>query len=304
MSIEAVQESLVRYSPMPMHSDSQSDDKVMEVSGDDPLTISAHHYFFKPMAVFFNAFHLRAFETAGVETRPPALDVGCSDGEYGVMLAEVLGETEPMTGIDISEEDINRAGTKAQSIYKEMIACSATSLPFDDKQFNTAFSNASLLSIDPGLDDALREINRVLSSGGTFYASVCTNSYEYSYWLARILNGVGLRSLGRRYMDSMNRRMQQAHLYSPEEWISRIETAGFEVVDCFGFFPLRLTRLWSFMAWTPFRIHGIVSRIPWQGLHNFMRRFYERCFRGVYSRTPRRLPPGECGYIFIKAVKR
>ncbi len=270
---------------------------------EDPLDIATRRYYFKPMAAFFNAFHLRAFKTADIQWKAPVLDVGCSDGEYGVMLAEALGPPGEMIGIDLSAEAIQQAGEKARALYKEMICANATALPFDDESFHTVVSNASMLSIDPGLDRALREVHRVLKPGGSFYASVCTDQYEQNYWITRLLKGLGCTGWARRYMDAMNRRMQQAHLYAPDRWVALFEAGGFEVKQHFGFLPLSHTPLWSFLAWTPLRLHGIVKLIPCAPLHRGLSALYKKWFGGIYRRTALKLPPEQCGYIFIEAVK-
>lgn len=269
----------------------------------DPLEIAAQRYYYKPMAIFFNAFHLRAFVTAAVEWRGDVLDIGCSDGACGVMLTEAVGAPERMTGIDISAEKIAEAGPAAKAVYGEMICANAVELPFDDASFGTLVSNASMLSIDPGLERALQEAFRVLKPGGTFYATVCTEQYEQNYWITKLLHAVGARKLARRYMDQMNRRMQQAHLYTPEDWQERFRAAGFEIEETFGFLPLPLTPLWSFLAWTPLRIHGVLKIIPWPGLHRLVSRIYKTLFTRPYRNSAPKCPPEECGYIFLKVRK-
>lgn len=273
-------------------------------SFEEPLTIASRRYYHKPMAIFFNAFHLRAFKTAAIKLDAPICDVGCSDGEYGVMLAGALGPLEKMTGIDLSADAIAKANDKARALYDDMVCGNATEMPFANESFQTVISNASMLSIDPGLEKALEEVYRVLQRGGRFYATVCTDQYEQNYWLARLLKRMGCPEYARRYMDAMNRRMQQAHLYAPDQWTALFEGAGFEIVQHFGFMPLRLVPLWSFLAWTPLRLHGAVKLIPCASLHRCLAALYERLFGGIYKRTPAKLEPEQCGYIFIEAVKR
>ena len=149
----------------------------------------------------------------------------------------------------------------------------------------------------------MKEVHRVLREGGVFYATVCTERYEQQYWLSRALNRLGCRRWARRYMDSMNRRMQQGHLYAPERWAELFEENRFKVVEMFGFLPLALTPLWSFLAWTPLRLHGAFKRVPCARLHRGLAALYEKLFRGLYERTPPKLDPEQSGYIFIKAVK-
>lgn len=269
-----------------------------------PLNIATKRYFYKPMAAFFNAFHLRAFYAADVRLKSPVLDIGCSDGEYGVLLAELLGAPDRMVGVDISSKAIASAGPKAGDIYEDMQVASGAQLPFDDHTFNTVVINASLTSIDPGLDRTLAEAYRVLKDGGMFYASVCTDQYEKMYWINRLLSRSGLHGAAERYRKSMNKRMQQTHLFPPARWIERIETCGFSVSDQFGFMPLSLVPFWSFLAWTPLRVHGVLKLVRWPLLHRVAENGYRKLFSRVYDQTSARLDPAESGYMFISAVKQ
>ena len=184
-----------------------------------------------------------------------------------------------------------------------MQVASAAKLPFADNSFETIVINASLVSIHPGLVESMREAHRVLRSGGTFYATVCTDQYEMEYWLSRVFRKLGLHGVARKYMDAMNRRMQQAHLFSLENWIKLFEDNGFELVQHFGFLPLCLVPLWSFLAWTPLRVIGISKLIPCPWLHQKMALLWKWVFSGVYTRTPRKLDSRESGYILLEAVK-
>ncbi len=270
----------------------------------DPLAIATRRYFYKPYAAFFNAFHLRAFQAARVQWQSPVLDVGCSDGEFGLILAETVGVPDEMTGIDLSSAAIKRAAPDARALYQSMPCANAGALPFADGAFGTVVISASLISIDPGLEQAMAEAYRVLRCGGTFYATVCTDQYEQYYWISRLLNRLVCRGLARRYMDRMNRRMQQGHLYAPDRWIHLFEENGFSVIQHFGFMPLRLVSLWSFLAWMPLRLHSAVKLIPCPHVHRGIAALYKRLFSGLYERTPARLEPDESGYIFIEAVKK
>lgn len=268
-----------------------------------PLTIATRRYDYKPMAAFFNAFHLRAFCTARVELTSPVLDIGCSDGEFALLLSELLGPPESMSGVDISPRAIASAGERAAALYDQMQVASGSQLPFEDQSFQTVVVNASLTSIQPGLDETLREAFRVLKPGGTFYASVCTDQYEHHYWLSRLFSRCGMPGVARRYRNAMNRRMQQAHLLSPDAWIERVERSGLRVTDRFGFMPLSLVPLWSFLAWTPLRVHGLLKYIPSPRLHRAAANGYRRWFSRGYDRTPSRLDLSESGYLFLSAVK-
>lgn len=269
----------------------------------DPLEVATRQYFYKPLAAFFNAFHLRAYQTARVVLRSPVLDVGCGDGEFGVMLTSVLGEADTMEGLDPDAAKVASANEDARRVYEAMHVGSATDMPFDKDRFRTVVCNASIVSIHPGLDTALDGISALLEPGESFYATACTAEFEQHYWVAQLLTYLRMPGLARRYKNALNRRMQQVHLCSPDEWVDRFEKAGLKVKQHFGFFPTSHVFIWSILAWTPLRVLGVSKLIPWPGLHRALSRFYAFLLRGIYERTPTKLPPDECGYIFIEAVK-
>jgi ubiquinone/menaquinone biosynthesis C-methylase UbiE len=95
------------------------------------------------------------------------LDCGCGPGSITIGLAQIVAPGQ-VTGIDIGEQDIERARASAQergvsNIHFER--ANVYSLPFPDNSFDAVFSNALLehLAEPP---DALREMWRVVKPGG------------------------------------------------------------------------------------------------------------------------------------------
>jgi len=269
----------------------------------DMLALSAKRYWFKPVAIFFNAFQLRAYRVAGMKLDSPVLDVGCSDGGFGVLLSEALGRPEQLAGIDTLQGALDAAGDEARALYREMLRASATELPFPDRSFKTVMANASLFAIHPDLDKAIAEFHRVLQPGGVFYASVCTDQYDQHYWLTRLLKRAGSPSLAQRYADAMNARLMQTHRFTPQQWQERIVRGGFSIRQCSGFLSLADTPFWSFLAWTPLRVNGVLRYVTSPGWRSRIAAFHERCFRRRFENRAALLPPETCGYIFIEAVK-
>ncbi len=269
----------------------------------DMLTLSCRRYWFKPVAAFFNALQLRAYQAAGVELASPVLDVGCSDGGFGVLLSDAFGKPDHLSGIELLKNALDAAGPEARSLYREMIHGSATDLPFPDESFQTVTANASLFAIHPGLDTAIAEFRRVLRPGGTLYVSVCTDRYDQHYWLTRLLHRAGSDCLARRYADSMNARMMQTHLFSPKEWQSHLVRGGFVIRQCHGFLSLTDTPFWSFLAWTPLRVNGVLRYISSPSCRNRVAACYEHLFRKRFEASRELLPAEDSGYIFIEARK-
>jgi SAM-dependent methyltransferase len=99
------------------------------------------------------------------------LDVGCGSGWATRLLADYAVNGR-VTGIDISDEMVNLARESSRSHPNTAFeVASAEQLPFPDNQFTHAFSMESLYYYR-NIPKALKEIQRVLRPGGSFFAVV------------------------------------------------------------------------------------------------------------------------------------
>jgi len=109
----------------------------------------------------------QAIERMHVSTDARVLDVGCGSGWAARLLAAQKSEGG-VVGIDISDEMIQLARESSSSFPNvEFRVASAEQLPFEDSEFTHAFSMESLYYY-ANMVGALREIHRVLKSGGLF----------------------------------------------------------------------------------------------------------------------------------------
>lgn len=273
-------------------------------SGHDvPLRIAAERYWYKPMAILFNALQIRALGTASFSWQSSILDIGCNDGECGVMFAKAWGPPGSLIGIDVAKEAIAAAGEEAHAMYTRLVHGDASRMPFAEGQFDTILSNASLFAIRGSLKPALEEMSRVLQPGGHVAVTVCTDQYEQHYWITKLLRWLKLKRWAERYTAAMNRRMLQEHRYSPEEWCRQFESAGFSVTRCVGFIPLEVVPFWSFLAWTPLRVLGVLKWLPAGAIRRMLQRGLIRLFKPLYDRTPVECRSEDSGYILIEARK-
>lgn len=103
-------------------------------------------------------------ETLKVEKDERLLDVGCGTGNVAIRVTEKGGE---VTGIDISEEGLNRYKQKNPSAITRKMDIAETPWPFEDSSFDKVYSNNTLYTIDPAFrDDVFSEMYRVLKPGG------------------------------------------------------------------------------------------------------------------------------------------
>ncbi|HEX3230682.1 MAG TPA: class I SAM-dependent methyltransferase [Pyrinomonadaceae bacterium] len=99
------------------------------------------------------------------------LDVGCGSGWATRLLADYAVNGR-VTGIDISDEMVNLARESSRSHPNtDFEVASAEQLPFPDNEFTHAFSMESLYYYR-NIPKALKEIQRVLKPGGSFFAVV------------------------------------------------------------------------------------------------------------------------------------
>lgn len=113
----------------------------------------------------------QAIEMMAISADAHVLDLGCGSGWATRLMAEKASGGR-VVGIDIADEMIKLARESSTSFSNAAFhIASAEKLPFGDGEFSHAFSMESLYYYADILE-ALREIKRVLTSGGLFVTVV------------------------------------------------------------------------------------------------------------------------------------
>ncbi|MFX0202623.1 MAG: class I SAM-dependent methyltransferase [Candidatus Hodarchaeota archaeon] len=114
---------------------------------------------------------LSAIQALKIPQGSRGLDIGCGIGTHAMMMAEVVGSTGHVTGIDIEPEFLAYAKRVAEKTgLSETVSFqegNMNKLPFNDKTFDWAWS-VNLVGYHPADPlPPLREMVRVVKPGGT-----------------------------------------------------------------------------------------------------------------------------------------
>lgn len=112
----------------------------------------------------------RFIEFVGVSDGDAILDVGCGTGSLTGVLLESAG-VKSIVGIDLAEVYLEAARRAINDPRVTFKVGDATSLPFNDKSFDRAFSML-VLQFVPDTKKALSEMRRVVRPGGSVAATV------------------------------------------------------------------------------------------------------------------------------------
>lgn len=133
---------------------------------------------------------IKLIEGLGIKAGDKVLDVGCGTGRLGTYVADIIGPTGSIIGIDPLEERIKIANKKNQyrnATYKIGTAEDLSFIP--QNSIDIVYLNAVFHWIN-NKEKALKEIFRLLKPGGkvgiTTFSKECMN---YSYFI-KIMTGI------------------------------------------------------------------------------------------------------------------
>lgn len=159
----------------------------------------------------------------------PVLDLGCGDGFFAEI---VWGKGKIDVGLDLPNKRTKKI--EKTGIYKKISYFNGIKIPYKDNFFQTVVSNCVLEHVGE-LPELLKEVNRVLSSGGFFLASVMCDKWEEYLW--------GTKVIGAKYKNYMRKKQDHRNLYSLHEWETAFRTSGFQIEKEIGYLS-RFTSRW------------------------------------------------------------
>lgn len=108
----------------------------------------------------------RTLEALSLEPGEAVLDIGCGPGYLTLDMAERVGTSGRVVGVDTSQPMLDVAAARCAAHARiELRAADATALPYPDSSFDAVAAVQVYLFV-PALDHALTELARVLKPGG------------------------------------------------------------------------------------------------------------------------------------------
>jgi SAM-dependent methyltransferase len=152
------------------------------------------------------------------------LDVGCGDGFVTHVVAEKLGASWDLTGIDPDPDEAALAARRP--VYRRVLTCSAARTGEPSEAFDLVFSNSALEHI-PEVGAVLSEVARLLRQGGSFVFTVPSASFP------RMLAGPGLLGWAAegtrdraRYLRALDERLAHLRYWTVQQWADALATEG------------------------------------------------------------------------------
>jgi ubiquinone/menaquinone biosynthesis C-methylase UbiE len=149
-----------------------------------------------------------------------ALDIGCGPGLTTQSLAEAVGDTGQVLGVDIAAPMLTIARQRCAAMpHVNFDLCDVNALPCADASIDIALASQVYEYVET-IDAALRELARVIRPGGR--AVLVDTDWESAVWASH--DDVRMR----RVLESWNEHIPHPQL--PRTLKRRMENAGFDSV--------------------------------------------------------------------------
>ena len=205
-------------------------------------------------------FGMKLLETIKLKKEITALDIGCGLGFPLIEVAQRLGDSSTVIGIDPWKEAIQRCKLKIEKYNianARVIEGVAEEMPFDDNYFDLIVSNNGINNVND-LEKTLSECNRVSNTGAQFVLTLNLKETMIEFYNA--FEAV-LRENG---MNSEIKKMKE-HIYSKRKPLDEVRTlltnSGFKIsaiqhdsfsfnfIDAATMFNHYLIKYWFLSEW-------------------------------------------------------
>jgi len=171
-------------------------------------------------------------------TRARVLDVGCGDGRH---VAAAAQRGCRAIGVDYDIAELRRARERLRSQRVDLVGADASALPFRPGVFDAVICTETLEHL-PDDTGAMREVARVLRSGGRLLGAVPSHFTELLFW-----------RLSRGYWDTPGGHVR---VYRPRALVVALRRAGLRVEG------VRYLHFVDSLFWLRFCLADFVRRQP------------------------------------------
>ena len=208
---------------------------------------AASDYFDHPANTFWERYGRRTVERLGIAPGARVLDVCCGSGASAIPAAEIVGPGGSVTGVDLAENLLELARTKAQQLGLENTRFQSgdmTNLAFETETFDAVICIFGIFFV-PEMDVALHELKRVLRTGGKLAITT------WGPGLFEPVNNVFWNAVREVRPDLHKSFNPWDRISEPDDLRSLLNTAGFpecEVVAESGSHPVNTPEDWWAMV--------------------------------------------------------
>lgn len=249
--------------------------------------------------VFWRAWEVAAYRY--FRLAEPVLDLACGDGRF---FQFSWPKIKDVVGID--HDPVACEHARKSGVYRDVQQVPAHQLPFDDASFASLFSNCALEHMDH-IDKVLAESHRVLKPGGLFVTSVVTDKFVEWGMMPLLSKLFHSERKGAALWQEYEDYHQLRNPFTQEEWVVRMEKAGFNVLEQIPIAPEPSGRLFMLFdeLWHLKLEDGVEVSQP---LHEYLSSLanftdgFEDIMRGLIKLSPN--PTLGAGAVFVAQKPR
>jgi SAM-dependent methyltransferase len=254
-------------------------------------------YLFRPWIPIVKAVEGELF--ACQRLLSPVLDLACGDGIF----AWATYRRPLDVGVDIDAAALGEA--RRLGAYRHLAVADARALPFRSGSFRSVTSVCAVEHMD-GLPGVLRELSRVLASGGELFMTVPSDQFGDLLLGSRIWRALGCPARAAAYAALKNARSHHVNILTGEAWRQALKVESLEVVTMTYLLSLEVMTLWGLFTSSLFKLLFLPFRLirerNWPWVRHLLRRLMLTTVTPFLDRAGG-VDPATGGYLFLVARK-